>query len=178
MPRAKEKNTEKDMKNISIYKQAYEEVQKGLLSNWEAATIFELCHVPLIRYKKKREEVVQIGENLPVTVGYRAWNEVFYMAQERAMVDYIVSAAQILWFVSEKDQTAGLWENKIYQCLSVGRKEVSKWGLVYQLHERAPITFKKVCATYQFPPRVTSFNETNISKFCDNLARVMNRYQF
>ncbi|KAK9695943.1 CENP-B N-terminal DNA-binding domain [Popillia japonica] len=60
MPRTRKRTTTRAEKDVGVYEQAYEDVTTGLLSLRAAAKKYDLCHVSLSRYKKKREEA---GEN-------------------------------------------------------------------------------------------------------------------
>ncbi|KAK9674931.1 hypothetical protein QE152_g40760 [Popillia japonica] len=79
MPRTRKRTTTRAEKDVGVYEQAYEDVTTGLLSLRAAAKKYDLCHVSLSRYKKKREEA---GEN-SVAMGYRAWNKVFTAEHEK-----------------------------------------------------------------------------------------------
>ncbi|KAK9685512.1 CENP-B N-terminal DNA-binding domain [Popillia japonica] len=99
MPRTRKRTTTRAEKDVGVYEQAYEDITTGLLSLRAAAKKYDLCHVSLSRYKKKREEA---GEN-SVAMGYRAWNKVFTDEHEKIMADYIIRASQIYYGLSPKE---------------------------------------------------------------------------
>lgn len=54
MPRQRKKKTDRGSKDLLLYEQAYEEILSGRKLR-AAASMFGLCHVSLMRYKRKKE---------------------------------------------------------------------------------------------------------------------------
>lgn len=54
-----------------------------------AAKKFGLCHVSLMRYKKK----VESGNIENISMGYKSCNRIFSAEQEKQMTQYIIKAA-------------------------------------------------------------------------------------
>lgn len=102
MPRKRKHVTERTSTSMFAYQQAYEEVISGK-SLRKAAEMFNLDHVSLGRYKKKREDA---PENTPIeaiTMGYNSAKKVFSSAQEDEIAEYALKSADIYFGLSAKD---------------------------------------------------------------------------
>ena len=78
-------------------------MNENLLSIRGAAKKYELCHVSLSRYVKKRQTASDEATNSLVTMGYRPWNKVFNEEQEKIMAIYIIKAAEIYYGFCPKE---------------------------------------------------------------------------
>lgn len=95
MPRNRVRKTDRGLTDISQYKQAYEEVLNGKSAR-AAAKDFGLCHVSLLRYKRKREEHdADSDSHSTVVMGYNSAKKVFSNEQETRIVDYINKATDM-----------------------------------------------------------------------------------
>lgn len=103
MPRTKVRRNNRGSNDIACYEAAYTEVKNDTLST-RAAKKYDLCHVSLGRFKKKKEALdADEGVNGSVSMGYRAWNKVFTEDQEKIMANYIVKAANIYYGFCPKE---------------------------------------------------------------------------
>ncbi|KAG5891032.1 hypothetical protein JTB14_035223 [Gonioctena quinquepunctata] len=101
MPRTKIHQTERNLKSISTYERAYEQVLGGQ-SVRGAAKEFGLCHVSLMRYKRKREAEAENTHQV-ISMGYNSHTTVFSPNQEIEMSKYIMKAADIYFGLSSKE---------------------------------------------------------------------------
>lgn len=95
------KKTSRGESNISDYRNAYEEIKKGK-SIRAAETQFGLCHVSLMRYKRKREVASSDTNGESVRMGYIAHNRVFNDDQEQELAKYLMRCADIYFGLSNK----------------------------------------------------------------------------
>lgn len=100
MPRKRIQKTNRASRDLAVYESAYDAILLGI-SVRAAAAQFDLCHVSLLRYKKKREDAVE--GSAKVTMGYRPANRVFSVEQENEMVIYIKKAADIYQGLSPRE---------------------------------------------------------------------------
>lgn len=181
MPRTKIRKTGRGTKDISVYELAYEDVNNGVYSVRAAAKNYELCHVSLTRYKKKREEALSKGDQAPVTMGYKAWNKVFSENQEIVMAEYIIKAAEIYYGLCPKEVRRFAYEMASkYKLLIPPQWEENKiasedWFTNFM--KRQPQLSIR-CAQPTSMSRATSFNETNVNTFFNNLQNVIDKYKF
>ncbi|KAJ8949251.1 hypothetical protein NQ318_022764 [Aromia moschata] len=103
MPRVRVRKTERALKSISVYEEAYKEVTENEVSIRSAAAKFELHYVSLSRFVKKKKQAIKQGSTIPVTMGYRCVRRVFDIDQEKRIVGYIIKAAQIFYGLPPKE---------------------------------------------------------------------------
>lgn len=99
MPRTVARKTNRGKHDISVYEQAHDEINNENSSIRAAAMKYDLCHVSLSRYLKKRSN----NSNTTITMGYRAWNKVFTDIEEKKIAEYIIKAAGIYYGFSPKE---------------------------------------------------------------------------
>jgi len=181
MPRTKVRRTERGTKDVTVYEQAYEEVKNETLSVRAAAKKYDLCHVSLGRFKKKKEDALTRGENTVVTMGYKAWNKVFSADQEKIMADYIVKAAEIYYGFCPKEIRRFAYELAKKYNLTVPpqweENQMATEDWFSRFMKRQPQLSLR-CAQPTSLSRATSFNEVNVNLFFDNLQRVIDKYKF
>lgn len=181
MPRKRQRTTEKGLKDVFLYEQAYEEIKSGK-SLRTAAKMFELCYVSLMRYRKKREAADSAkGPTTAVTMGYKAPNKIFSDEQESKMVKYLMRTAEIYYGLSPKEVRRLAYELTIKYNL----KKPNSWddkGLASEdwfsgfMKRHPELAIRSAQATSL--SRATSFNKTNVKAFYDNLSKVMDREKF
>lgn len=178
MPRTREKRTNRGEKDISIYNDAYNEVEKGT-SIRAAANKFNLCHVSLTRYIQKRK--VCGVEACSVTMGYRAANKVFTNEQEKELSNYLIRCADIYFGLSTKEVRKLAFEMTVKYNLSKpsnwdeNQMAGEEWFRAFMLRN-PELSVRTAQATSL--ARATSFNKTNVSAFYDNLEKVNDRDHF
>ena len=69
MPRTRVRKTERSTRDMSLYESAYSQVKSGL-SICAAASQFGLCHVSLLRYKRKKEAADNSEGRSAIFMGY------------------------------------------------------------------------------------------------------------
>ncbi|KAJ8961305.1 hypothetical protein NQ314_005954 [Rhamnusium bicolor] len=103
MPRTRIHKTDRSSKDTSLYERAYDQIVTRHLSIRAAAKEYELSHVSLIRYKRKREAANTDHSKAIVSMGYNSCNRIFTKKQETLMADYIIKAAQMYNGCSPKE---------------------------------------------------------------------------
>lgn len=180
MPRRRKHVTERTSKNLFAYQQAYEELLAGR-SLRQAAVMFDLDHVSLSRYKKKRESAPGNTSVDNITMGYNSAKKVFTTAQETEIVAYAIKSADIYYGLTSKDL------RKLAYDLTV-RYELSR-PTTWDENEMAGVEWFRAfldrhpelsvrCAQATSLSRATSFNKKNVNDFFDNLATVLDRDHF
>ncbi|KYM96896.1 Jerky-like protein [Cyphomyrmex costatus] len=173
MPRTRKRKTERGTKEMSLYEQALEEVTKNNLSVRVAAKMYNLCHVSLMRYKKKKDSANEKGDTeFSVTMGYKSCNKIFTIEQEKVMVNYIIKAAEICYGFSPKEIRRLAYElAKKYDL-----KRPPQWDENCLAGGDWFSSFMK--RNSELSIRCPSFNPTNVNLFFDNLAKVLDRDHF
>ncbi|KAG5867215.1 hypothetical protein JTB14_013754 [Gonioctena quinquepunctata] len=92
MPRVRVRKTERGLKPISAYEEAYTEITANNTSIRCTAEKFKLHYVSLSRFVKKKKEAIEQGSAIPVSMGYRCVRRVFDVNQEKTFVGYIIKA--------------------------------------------------------------------------------------
>lgn len=95
MPRNRIRKTDRGTKDILLYEEAYKEIQKGL-SIRAAASMFDLCHVSLMRFKHKKEQ----NPESQIVLGYNSAKIVFSSEQEEEITKYFIKTANIYFGLS------------------------------------------------------------------------------
>ncbi|KAG5881318.1 hypothetical protein JTB14_025703 [Gonioctena quinquepunctata] len=72
MPRVRARKTERGLKPISAYEEAYTEITANNTSIRCTAEKFKLHYVSLSRFVKKKKEAIEQGSAIPVSMGYRS----------------------------------------------------------------------------------------------------------
>lgn len=184
MSRTTIRKTNRGVKDISIYEQAYEDIKKETFESVRAtARKFQLCHVTLGRYMKKRdEETLREGEKSSVKVGRTIWNsKVFSEDWEKIMGNYIIRAAEIYYGFSPKEIRRFAYELAVkYKLIFPSQwkknKMASRNWFTKFIKRQPQLSIK--CAQPTNMSRANSFNETNVNIFFDNLQNVIDKYKF
>ncbi|KAJ3655378.1 hypothetical protein Zmor_014511 [Zophobas morio] len=177
MPRTRVHKTERGKSNISLYEQAYDTIKNENVSIRAAAKKFHLCHVSLMRYKRKRET----STNATVAMGYRSCNQIFSTEEEEVMVKYIIKSADIYYGLSTKEIRRLAYD--LVKKYNLRRPR--QWDDNQQAGKDWFSNFMKRhnqlsirCAQPTSLSRATSFNPANVKIFFDNLTKVLDRNQF
>ncbi|XP_071639548.1 uncharacterized protein [Temnothorax longispinosus] len=182
MPRTRKRKTQRGTKEVDLYEQAFEEVIKGQLSIRAAAKKYDLCHVSLMRYKRKKDSTNEEDHTeSSVTMGYRSCNKIFSAEQEKIMVQYIIKAAEIYYGLPPKEirrlayELAKKYDLKRPPQWDENCQAGADWFSSF-MKRNAELSIR--CAQPTSISRATSFNATNVKLFFDNLAKVLDRYHF
>lgn len=180
MPRRRKLVTDRSSKNIFAYQQAYKELQSNK-SLRKAAEMFDLDHVSLSRYKKKRESA---PENTPVddiAMGYNSAKKIFTPAQENEIVTYAIKSADIYFGLTAKDMRKLAYDLTVRYELrrpaTWDENEIAGVEWFRGFLDRHPELSVR-CAQATSLARATSFNKNNVDEFFDNLAMVLDRDNF
>ena len=114
-------------------------------------------------------------------MGYNSHNRVFNQDQERELTRYLIRCADIYFGLSKKDAMKLVFELSIKYDLSRPRtwddNEMAGVEWFRSFMKRNPeLSLRTAQATSL--SRATSFNRSNIDLFYNNLATVMDRYEF
>lgn len=176
MPRRRAKLTDRGSKDLLLYEQAFQEIQNGR-SIRAAAEMFNLCHVSLIRYKRKKET----NPDGDIRMGYNPATKVFSAEQELQISKYLIKTAAIYYGLTPKEVRRLAFElvNKynIKRPESWNRNSSAGSDLFSAFMKRNPELSIR-CAEATSLSGATSFNRTNVNAFFDNLDKVMERYSF
>lgn len=182
MPRTRRRRTHRGTKDISIYEQAHNEVINDGLSIRAAAKKYDLCHVSLMRYKRKKSSSNKAnGVQTTVTMGYRSCNRIFSPEQEQSMVDYIIRAAEIYYGFPPKEIRKLAYQLS-EKCDIRRPKQWDENGLAGEdwftsfMKRHTELSIRTAQPTSL--SRATSFNATNVKLFFDNLQKVLDRELF
>ncbi|KAK2575359.1 hypothetical protein KPH14_000832 [Odynerus spinipes] len=170
------RKTERGKKSQGVYELAALEVMEKSVSIRKAAETFQLCHVSLSRYIKKKKN----GETL--SVGYIQPRLVFTPAQEDKMAKYLLQCANIYF---------GLLPTEVrklaYQCaVFLNAKNIPPswhenqiagidWFTKFLKRNRS-LSIRTPEATSL--SRATSFNRTNVVNFFNKYERLLQTYKF
>ncbi|KAG5893198.1 hypothetical protein JTB14_016473 [Gonioctena quinquepunctata] len=184
MPRVRVRKTERGLKPISAYEEAYTEITANNTANNTircTAEKFKLHYVSLSRFVKKKKEAIEQGSAIPVSMGYRCVRRVFDVNQEKIFVGYIIKAAQIFFGLPPKEirklafQLAVKYSLRIPDTWKQNSMAGEDWFSGFM--KRNPELSIR-CAQATSLSRATSFNVTNVKLFYDNLLNVIDRYKF
>ncbi|XP_063391330.1 uncharacterized protein LOC134676874 [Cydia fagiglandana] len=179
MPRKRKHLTERTSKSLFAYQQAYEEVISGK-SLRKAAQMFDLDHVSLARYKKKREAASDIPIE-DIKMGYNSAKKVFSTAQEEEIAGYAIKSADIYFGLSTKDLRKLAYDLTIkYNLARPASWDTNETAGVEWLRgflDRHPQLSVR-CAQATSLARATNFNKHNVNEFFNNLENVLDRDKF
>lgn len=177
MPRNRPRKTDRGTKDLLLYEQAYEEICQGR-SVRAAARMFDLCHVSLSRYQKKRETA---PEGHTVSMGYNPATKIFTESQELSICEYVIRTADIYYGLSPKETRRLAFDlakhYHITRPASWDENESASEDWFSGFMKRHPELSIR-CAQATSLSRATSFNKNNVGPFFDNLANVLDRYKF
>ncbi|CAF4890988.1 unnamed protein product [Pieris macdunnoughi] len=174
--RVYKRKTERATQSQEVYELAAAEVLENNCSIRKASKNFDLCHVSLGRYIKKKKN------NDRQKVGYVKPRQVFTEEEECKMSSYVLKCAEIYF---------GLLPIEIrklaYQCaVHLGAKNIpSSW---HQNNMAGPDWFQNFMRrnanlSLRTPEatslsRATSFNRTNVNAFFEKYQGVLQRHEF
>lgn len=181
MPRVRVRKTERGLRPISMYEEAYKEITEKKVSIRSAAAKFNLHYVSLSRFVKKKNQAIEQQSLIPPTMGYRCVRRVFDVNQEKSIVKYIIKAAHIFYGLPPKEirklafQLAKIYSLNMPDTWRENSMAGEDWFSAFmKRHPELSIR----CAQATSLSRATSFNVTNVNLFFDNLANVMDRFKF
>lgn len=180
MPRQRVRKTTRGQSDLSLYKDAYDEVKTGK-SLRKAAEKYGVNYVSLLRYVRKRDEANRKHEQDNVHMGYVPHNRVFNENQERELSKYLIRCADIYFGLSTKGVRKLAYELTVKYNLSRpptwNKNEMAGEEWFRSFMRRNPnLSVRAAQATSL--SRATSFNKTNVDAFYNNLQIVMDRDQF
>lgn len=182
MPRTRTRKTSRGESDISLYKNAYEELKLGA-SLRRAAEKYNINYGSLLRYKRKRDAADENdqGQAENVGMGYVAHNRVFNQDQERQLSEYLIRCADIYFGLSPKEVRKLAFELTVKYNLSTPstwlENEMAGQEWFRSFMKRNPeLSVRAAQATSL--SRATSFNRNNVNAFYDNLQIVMDRDKF
>lgn len=176
MPRTRIRTTDRGTSSVDSYERAAEMYLSERSSIRTAAETYNLCHVSLYRFIKRKKQ----GETKP-SVGYRSTKRVFSDEQESLMANYLLDAASIFYGLSTKEVRTLAYQLAVRYNIatplnwSENKLAGPDWFSGFmkrhpQLSIRAPQATSLA--------RATSFNKANVKLFFDNLIAVMDREKF
>ncbi|CAK1581494.1 unnamed protein product [Parnassius mnemosyne] len=177
MPRVRQRKTTRGQVDLSTYKQAYEDVKAGS-SLRTAAEKNGLNHCSLLRYVRKRDAT---GGDENQEMGYKAHNRVFNQEKERELSKYLIRCADIYFGLTKKDVMKLAYELTVKYDLPRPRTwddnkiAGEEWFRMF-MRRNTELSVRAAQATSL--SMATSFNRYNVNAFYDNLATVMDRYNF
>lgn len=180
MPRKRINVTDRNTRDMFSYQQAYEETLSGR-SLRKAAAMFNLDHVSLGRYKKKRESAPIDTSVDSITMGYNSAKKVFSPSQETEIANYAIKTADIYFGLSRKDLRKLAFDlTTRYNLTRPNSWDTNSMAGIEWLRgflDRNPQLSVR-CAQATSLARATSFNRHNVDEFFKNLANVLDRYKF
>ncbi|XP_063237415.1 uncharacterized protein LOC134539361 [Bacillus rossius redtenbacheri] len=179
------RKTDKGKYSIDMLEKAAEVVREGR-SVRHAAKTYNICHVTLGRYikkKNKRLNAVDINfrEEWKPLAGYYGNRQVFTPLQEIALVSYIKTCSDIYFGLTPRDvrHLAFLCGKKYNVPMpnTWSDKELAGADWLSSFLKRHPdLSIRTPEATSL--GRASSFNRANVSKFFDKLSEVYDRHSF
>jgi transposase len=180
MPRNRKRTTDRG-KNFDNMEKAAKKVLIEKMSIREVAKQYEICHVSLYRYCKKKQKFQEGTMSEPPRTGYNPHNRVFNPEQETTLVEYLLKAADLYYGLTPKEV-----RRTAYRCaLASGIKIPAPWTdhemagadwFADFLRRHPQLAIRKPQATSL--ARATAFNETTVDEFFTNLEDVMKRFKF
>ncbi|GBP15795.1 hypothetical protein EVAR_93972_1 [Eumeta japonica] len=163
MPRKREKKTDRSSKDLLLYEKAYQEIKNGR-SIRAAASMFDLCHVSLLRYKNKKMEDLDSNP----TMGYNPATKVFSEDQENKLSSYLIKTADIYFGFTPKAVRRLAYDLAIKYNLkkpeSWDRDKMAGTDWFSAFLKRNPELSIR-CAQATSLSRATSFYRTNVDAF-------------
>lgn len=159
-----------------VYELASAEVIENKISVRKAAKTFNLCHVSLYRYVKKKKS------NKSLSVGYVKPRLVFQEEEEAKISEYLLTCSNIYFGLLPLEV-----RKLAYQCaIMIKAKNIPpSWC---ENESAGPDWFKNFMKrnprlSLRTPEatslsRATSFNKNNVEEFFTKLTNVMDKYQF
>ncbi|KAK0148855.1 Jerky -like [Merluccius polli] len=173
MPNVRKRKTDRGVP-FPVLEMASDEIRQGK-SVRGVAKSYGICHVTLHRFHKKRS---QGSKTLP-RVGYWTPKRVFSLEQELLLRDYLMQAADLYYGLSPKEKFAYDLA-KAYSCRypetwAENGMAGANWFTTF-LKRHPTLSIRSPQATSL--SRATSFNETNVNTFFDNLFSVLEKHSF
>ena len=177
MVRQRKRKTDRG-NNSDRLQEAAKDVLEYNKSVRSVARDFNVCHVTLYRYCKKKKNA-QPGSSPPRT-GYNPHNRVFSKEQENELAKYLLQAADLYYGLAPKDVRRFAFKCAVAYSLQFPKTWSEKnmagpdWFTDF-LKRNPTLSIRKPQATSL--ARATAFNKTTVNEFFDNLAKVLERYK-
>ena len=157
-----------------VYELAAKEVLENKKSLREAARSFEICHVTLHTFMKKKKE------GLSVELGYKKNRQVFNTQQEIKLAEYLVQCAVIYFGLLPSEVKKLAYEIAVYHKISNipeswtrNKSAGNDWFTAF-LKRNPNLALRSPEATSL--SRATSFNRTNVEEFFTKYKEILQRY--
>lgn len=157
-----------------VFELAAEEILSKNRKFRDVATEYDICHVTLFKYVKKKKE------GIPVEVGYKKNRLVFNPEQEKMIADYLVKCSNIYFGLLPDDVKKLAYELAIaYKIDNIpdswkrDGKAGKDWFAGF-MKRNASLSIRSPEATSL--SRATSFNRTNVHSFFEKYREVLQRY--
>ncbi|XP_027012391.2 histone-lysine N-methyltransferase PRDM9-like isoform X1 [Tachysurus fulvidraco] len=175
MPNIRKRKTDRGVP-FPVLERASDEIRQGK-SVRGVAKSYGICHVTLHRFHKKRSQESKTLSR----VGYWTPKRVFTLEQELLLSDYLMQAADLYYGLSPKEVRKFAYDlAKTYTCRypetwAENGMAGADWFTMF-LKRHPTLSIRSPQATSL--SRATSFNETNVNKFFDNLFSVLDKHRF
>uniref|UniRef100_UPI00358FE895 uncharacterized protein n=2 Tax=Myxine glutinosa TaxID=7769 RepID=UPI00358FE895 len=191
MPQTSTWKTAKGRTPPDVMMRAVDTVINEKRSIRSVAQEYNICHVTLMRYVRKKKNLVGLQDEsddsraksvaMNITVGYIPNRQVFTDAQENEVERYILAAANIYFGLTPKEICS-----LAYQCATMFKVKMPPswikdecagpvWFAGYlKRHRNLSIRIPEATSL----ARASGFNRENVKQFFTKLAEVMDRYHF
>ncbi|KAB0805318.1 hypothetical protein PPYR_02288 [Photinus pyralis] len=175
MPRSRIRKTERGSSSTQLQQAASLVLEKSI-SVREAARQLQICHVTVHRYIQK----IKNGIEQP-RVGYNSHNRILSPEDEHIFCDYIRNSSDLYFGLTPTDVRSLVYEFAIRKSVTVPEQwHVTKMGsrdwFSNFMNRNPTLSIRVPEATSH--ARAVNFNRVNVTKFFDNLSKVMDKYHF
>ena len=177
MPRNKKRKTDRGVGlSTEILMRASEEIFATNESIRSVAMKYNICHVTLTRYCRKRKELMQQGSMEVPGVGYHSATQVFTAAQEQLLSKYFLTSASFYYGLSPQEtrklayQLAVKHDCKMPQSWENNKSAGPDWMSGF-MKRHPELSIRSPQATSL--SRAISFNRSNVTLFFDNYEAVL-----
>ncbi|XP_022818636.1 uncharacterized protein LOC111351098 [Spodoptera litura] len=157
-----------------VFELAAEEIITNNRKFRDVAAEYDICHVTLYKYVKKKKE------GITVDVGYKKNRLVFNLDQEKMIADYLVKCSNIYFGLLPDDVKKLAYElaiaykiDNIPESWKRDGKAGKDWYAGF-MKRNASLSIRSPEATSL--SRATSFNRTNVHSFFEKYREVLQRY--
>lgn len=175
MVKPRERKTNRGQIPQEVYEAAANKVINEQLSVRAVARQYEMCHVSLNRFVKAKKG------NLNPVVGYRPHNKVFSTEQEQQLGQYVQSAAKLYFGLSPKELRKLAYQfarsNNCNYPENWNNLELASEDWLTAFLKRNPSLSIRTPESTSLA-RAMNFNKENVRKFYQNLATVLDKWNF
>ncbi|XP_059060761.1 uncharacterized protein LOC131853752 [Achroia grisella] len=174
--RTYKRKTTRGTKSLEVYELAAKEVMEKGRNYRDVAKEFQLCHVSVFNFVKKKKA------GAPAVMGYKKTRLVFNAEQEANIAEYLLKCANIYFGLLPADvkrlayQCAKFYNvERVPDSWKVNEMAGNDWFTNFM--KRNPrLAIRSPEATSL--SRATSFNRTNLKNFFEKYRNVLERYSF